>query len=61
MDRLLNLTWPLGHFVLLHRGWLVFTLRRRRHWWNMPWYTRGIGLAPYRVAIVLTFRKEANP
>lgn len=46
-----NLTWPVGHFVLLCRGWRPFTMRRRRHWWYLPWYEQGNLLMPYTDAL----------
>jgi hypothetical protein len=47
----IDITWPIGHFLLLWCGYKRFTLRRRRHWWTAPWYERGEGLMPYRVAL----------
>lgn len=59
--RLLLYPWPIGHFVLKKYGWHPFTARRRRHWWYIPWYQKGIVLRPYREALARVMRGELDP
>jgi len=48
---LINLTWPIGHFVLLKNDWVVCTVLKRRRWWSIPLYEKGFVLS-YDEAII---------
>jgi hypothetical protein len=52
------LTFPFGHILWKIKGYKMFTLRKRKRWWYLPMYEKGVALYFYRDVLWATNRAK---